>query len=84
MALRRQDLDGGVGGAAAPDAPCSVPAPARSLDETLDEARRVAFESAFRASSGNAARAARLLGLSRSFACKEGIRLGLLRPTTKR
>jgi anaerobic nitric oxide reductase transcription regulator len=81
MTLRRQDLDAGAGGAADIDAPCN--APARSLDQTLDEARRNAFEGAFRASSGNAAKAARLLGLSRSFAYKEGIRLGLLPPTKR-
>jgi anaerobic nitric oxide reductase transcription regulator len=49
-----------------------------TLAETLERARRGAFERAFRAAGGNAAMAGRLLGVSRSFAYKEAVRLGLI------
>ncbi|WP_437566477.1 nitric oxide reductase transcriptional regulator NorR [Sorangium sp. So ce542] len=53
-------------------------APVETLAETLERARREAFARAFRAAGGNAATAGRLLGLSRSFAYKEAVRLGLI------
>ncbi|WP_437995625.1 sigma 54-interacting transcriptional regulator [Sorangium sp. So ce185] len=52
--------------------------PVEALAETLERARREAFARAFRAAGGNAATAGRLLGLSRSFAYKEAVRLGLI------
>ncbi|MGK4003547.1 nitric oxide reductase transcriptional regulator NorR [Sorangium sp. So ce1036] len=52
--------------------------PVEPLAETLERARREAFARAFQAAGGNAAMAGRLLGLSRSFAYKEAVRLGLL------
>ncbi|WP_437806757.1 nitric oxide reductase transcriptional regulator NorR [Sorangium sp. So ce1078] len=52
--------------------------PVEPLAETLERARREAFARAFRAAGGNAATAGRLLGLSRSFAYKEAVRLGLV------
>ncbi|KYG06992.1 hypothetical protein BE21_02920, partial [Sorangium cellulosum] len=52
--------------------------PVETLAETLERARREAFARAFRAAGGNAATAGRLLGLSRSFAYKEAVRLGLI------
>ncbi|AUX44815.1 transcriptional regulator [Sorangium cellulosum] len=54
--------------------------PVEPLAETLERARREAFARAFRAAGGNAALAGRLLGLSRSFAYKEAVRLGLVPP----
>ncbi|HEX3772215.1 MAG TPA: sigma 54-interacting transcriptional regulator [Polyangiaceae bacterium] len=74
VVLRREDLDE-VEGA---DPPPAAPGITRPLDDALEETRRRAFVEAFRATSGNAAKAARLLGLSRSFAYKEGVRLGLV------
>jgi anaerobic nitric oxide reductase transcription regulator len=71
LVVRTEDLD--LGDEAWPE-----PVAAETLEQTLDRARRAAFARAFRASSGNAAEAARRLGLSRSFAYKEGLRLGLL------
>ncbi|WP_437661475.1 sigma 54-interacting transcriptional regulator [Sorangium sp. So ce1182] len=53
-------------------------APAEPLVEALERARREAFARAFRAAGGNAAMAGRLLGVSRSFAYKEAVRLGLI------
>ncbi|WP_437730334.1 nitric oxide reductase transcriptional regulator NorR [Sorangium sp. So ce1335] len=53
-------------------------APVEPLAEALERARREAFARAFRAAGGNAAMAGRLLGLSRSFAYKEAVRLGLI------
>jgi anaerobic nitric oxide reductase transcription regulator len=79
LRLRRADLDPALIGPAAPAV--SPPLP---LGKSLDRARHEAFVRAFQASSGNAAKAARLLGLSRSFTYKEAIRLGLLPPATKR
>jgi anaerobic nitric oxide reductase transcription regulator len=79
LRLRRADLDPALIGPAAPAA--SPPLP---LGKSLDRARHEAFVRAFQASSGNAAKAARLLGLSRSFTYKEAIRLGLLPPAAKR
>jgi anaerobic nitric oxide reductase transcription regulator len=75
LRLRWADLDAGISGGARPPE-----ATARPLSEVLEHARRAAFVDAFRASSGNAAKAARLLGLSRSFAYKEAIRMGILAP----
>jgi anaerobic nitric oxide reductase transcription regulator len=54
--------------------------PVEPLAEALERARREAFARAFRAAGGNAATAGRLLGLSRSFAYKEAVRLGLIPP----
>jgi anaerobic nitric oxide reductase transcription regulator len=48
------------------------------LVEALERARREVFARAFRAAGGNAAMASRLLGVSRSFAYKEAVRLGLI------
>ncbi|WP_437498860.1 nitric oxide reductase transcriptional regulator NorR [Sorangium sp. So ce1099] len=53
-------------------------APVEPLVEALERARREAFARAFRAAGGNAAMAGRLLGVSRSFAYKEAVRLGLI------
>ncbi|WP_437302775.1 sigma 54-interacting transcriptional regulator [Sorangium sp. So ce388] len=53
-------------------------APTEPLVEALERARREAFARAFRAAGGNAAMAGRLLGVSRSFAYKEAVRLGLI------
>ncbi|WP_438014019.1 sigma 54-interacting transcriptional regulator [Sorangium sp. So ce315] len=53
-------------------------APVEPLADALERARREAFARAFRAAGGNAAVAGRLLGLSRSFAYKEAVRLGLI------
>ncbi|MGK3987576.1 nitric oxide reductase transcriptional regulator NorR [Sorangium sp. So ce136] len=60
--------------------PAGVPpgAPVEPLVEALERARREAFARAFRAAGGNAAMAGRLLGVSRSFAYKEAVRLGLI------
>ncbi|XXY51564.1 nitric oxide reductase transcriptional regulator NorR [Sorangium sp. So ce269] len=60
--------------------PAGVPpgAPVEPLVEALERARREAFARAFRAAGGNAAMASRLLGVSRSFAYKEAVRLGLI------
>ncbi len=58
--------------------------PVVPLVETLERARREAFARAFRAAGGNAATAGRLLGLSRSFAYKEAVRLGLVPAPRKR
>jgi anaerobic nitric oxide reductase transcription regulator len=78
MWLRRADLDPALLG------PIAAAAAPLLLAGTLDRARHEAFLSAFQASSGNAAAAARLLGLSRSFTYKEAIRLGILPPAGKR
>ncbi|MEP7120514.1 MAG: sigma 54-interacting transcriptional regulator [Byssovorax sp.] len=75
LLLRRADLDPALAG----------PAGSRvALGDSLDRARREAFVHAFQASSGNAAGAARLLGLSRSFTYKEATRLGILPRAGKR
>ncbi|WP_437893276.1 nitric oxide reductase transcriptional regulator NorR [Sorangium sp. So ce124] len=58
--------------------------PVEPLAEALERARREAFARAFRAAGGNAATAGRLLGLSRSFAYKEAVRLGLIPPAGPR
>ncbi|WP_437274810.1 nitric oxide reductase transcriptional regulator NorR [Sorangium sp. So ce375] len=58
--------------------------PVEPLAEALERARREAFARAFRAANGNAATAGRLLGLSRSFAYKEAVRLGLIPPPAPR
>ena len=79
LLVRCADLDPALAGLVAFAA--SSPQP---LGESLDRARREAFRSAFQASSGNAAKAARLLGLSRSFTYKEAVRLGILPPPGKR
>ncbi|APR81800.1 Formate hydrogenlyase transcriptional activator [Minicystis rosea] len=71
LMLRLEDLD--LGGQPKPE-----PQAAETLEQTLDRARRAAFAHAFDSARGNAAEAARLLGLSRSFAYKEGLRLGLI------
>ena len=60
-------------------APASLEEAPRTLEEALEGARREAFTRAFQAAKGNAAEAARRLGLSRSFAYKEGLRLGLIK-----
>jgi anaerobic nitric oxide reductase transcription regulator len=79
LQVRRADLDPTLTGPIAPAASSTLP-----LVESLDRARHEAFVNAFQASSGNAAAAARLLGLSRSFTYKEAIRLGILPPAGKR
>ena len=79
LRVLRGDLD--------PALTCPEPrtaAPHPPLVESLERARHEAFASAFQASSGNAAKAARLLGLSRSFTYKEATRLGILPPPGKR
>ncbi|AUX34461.1 MULTISPECIES: nitric oxide reductase transcriptional regulator NorR [Sorangium] len=89
LVLRLEDLDPGADArssapqaeAIGPPQPLPDPSPPRrveTLAETLERARREAFARAFQAASGNAAVAGRLLGLSRSFAYKEAVRLGLL------
>jgi anaerobic nitric oxide reductase transcription regulator len=80
LLLRRADLDPALLAPAA----AAAAAPRVPLGESLDRARHEAFVSAFAASSGNAAGAARLLGLSRSFTYKEAIRLGILPRAGKR
>ncbi|WP_438037749.1 sigma 54-interacting transcriptional regulator [Sorangium sp. So ce128] len=98
LVVRREDLDAIDGGAQerslAPriglpgerlqlaDAPLGQPV--ELLAEALERARRDAFGRAFRAAGGNAATAGRLLGLSRSFAYKEAVRLGLIPPAGPR
>ena len=79
LVLRRADLDPALRGAEAPVTSAHLP-----LGASLDRARHEAFVRAFQASSGNAAKAARLLGLSRSFTYKEAIRLGVLPPATRK
>ncbi|MGK3961216.1 nitric oxide reductase transcriptional regulator NorR [Sorangium sp. So ce118] len=93
LVLRREDVDdaGEHGALARPGAPrielpgarpwpAGVPpgAPVEPLVEALERARREAFARAFRAAGGNAAMASRLLGVSRSYAYKEAVRLGLI------
>jgi anaerobic nitric oxide reductase transcription regulator len=51
---------------------------AETLQQTLERARRHALEQALADAEGNVAQAARRLGLSRSFAYKEALRLGLI------
>jgi anaerobic nitric oxide reductase transcription regulator len=79
LVVRRGDLDPALTGPLPPASSPRLP-----LGESLDRTRHEAFVSAFQASSGNAAKAARLLGLSRSFTYKEAIRLGILPPAGKR
>jgi anaerobic nitric oxide reductase transcription regulator len=58
--------------------PRRATASAETLADALARVRREAFEQAFAGAGGNAAEAARRLGVSRSFAYKEGLRLGLI------
>ncbi|WP_233562272.1 sigma 54-interacting transcriptional regulator [Sorangium cellulosum] len=96
LVLRREDFDAGdadahgaprielpeerlwLAGAPPPEAPVEP------LVEALERARREAFARAFRAADGNAAMAGRLLGVSRSFAYKEAVRIGLIPPPEPR
>ncbi|WP_437874600.1 nitric oxide reductase transcriptional regulator NorR [Sorangium sp. So ce513] len=93
LVLRPEDVDvDGAGDAIERGAPRVEPAageqlwlasappdaPVEPLADALERARRDAFARAFRAADGNAAMAGRLLGLSRSFAYKEAVRLGLI------
>jgi anaerobic nitric oxide reductase transcription regulator len=59
---------------------------AETLQEALERTRRQALERALAEADGNVALAARRLGLSRSFAYKESVRLGLIqrRPPSRR
>ncbi|CAN95249.1 Sigma-54 dependent transcriptional regulator [Sorangium cellulosum So ce56] len=98
LVVRREDLDAIDGGAPerslAPRielpgerpwlADTALGQPVELLAEALERARREAFARAFRAAGGNAATAGRLLGLSRSFAYKEAVRLGLIPPAGPR
>ncbi|MCC6557409.1 MAG: sigma 54-interacting transcriptional regulator [Polyangiaceae bacterium] len=74
----RAERGAAAGAGEPPPSPRAADAPVETLDAALERVRREAFERAFRESEGNAAEAARRLGLSRSFAYKEAVRLGLV------
>jgi anaerobic nitric oxide reductase transcription regulator len=61
-----------------PAAPLGSPDPPLPLHDALEQARAQALRQALSRCGGNVAAAARLLGISRSFAYKEAARLGLL------
>jgi anaerobic nitric oxide reductase transcription regulator len=83
----RWDDTGLTDAAADAPPPSALALPARdadSLRETLERTRKQALEQALADAEGNVAAAARRLGLSRSFAYKEALRLGLIQKRTPR